>query len=257
VTSWVEIRGQRLEYVRLRVAGETAPTLVFLHEGLGSVALWKDFPRRLAHASGCNALVYSRQGYGLSSPLTGPREPDFMHVEALQVLPAALDAFDIRRPILFGHSDGASIALIHAGSGLRPVRGAILLAPHVMVEEVCLHSIAAARAGLAGSDLGTRLAPYHTDPEGTFRGWCDIWLDPRFRDWNIEAEVARIRCPLLAIQGYDDEYGTMEQIDRIARLVPDTEQLRLKDCRHSPHRDQPDAVIAAATRFIDRLRSPA
>jgi len=254
---FLEISGRRLEYTLLRMAGETAPTLVFLHEGLGSVALWKDFPQRLAHASGCNALVYSRLGYGASSPLTEPREPDFMHVEALEVLPALLDALDVRDPILFGHSDGASIALIHAASGRRPVRGAILLAPHVMVEEVCLRSITAARDAYAASDLGERLAPYHADPEGAFRGWCDIWLDPRFRDWNIEAEVARIRCPLLAIQGYDDEYGTMEQMDRIARLVPGTGLLRLQDCRHSPHRDQPEAVIAAATRFIDRLRSPA
>ena len=167
---FLELGGQRLEYTWLRVAAETAPTLVFLHEGLGSVALWKDFPRQLAHASGCNALVYSRQGYGRSSPLTRPREPDFMHVEALEVLPALLDALGVHEPILFGHSDGASIALIHAGSGLRPVRGAILLAPHVMVEELCLHSIAAARADQAGSDLGTRLAPYHADPEGAFRG---------------------------------------------------------------------------------------
>ena len=255
--SFIDLGGPRLEYTLLRVAGESAPTLVFLHEGLGSVALWKDFPQRLAHASGCNALVYSRQGYGRSSPLTGPRQPDFMHVEALEVLPALLDALAVSDPVLFGHSDGASIALIHAASGIRPVRGAILLAPHVMVEEVCVRSIAAARDSYAGSELGARLAPYHADPEGAFRGWCDIWLDPRFRDWNIEAEVARIRCPLLAIQGYDDEYGTMEQIDRIARLVPDTELLRLQDCRHSPHRDQPDAVIAASTRFIDRLRSPA
>ena len=251
----VELGGLRLEYDRIHLAGDGAPMLVFLHEGLGSVALWKDFPRQLAHAAGCNALVYSRQGYGRSSPLTAPRAPDFMHVEALEVLPALLEALGVHDPILFGHSDGASIALIHAGSGIRPVRGAILLAPHIMVEEVGVRSIAAARAGFATADLRARLAPYHADPEGAFRGWCDIWLDPRFRDWNIEAEVATIRCPLLAIQGYDDEYGTMEQIDRIARLVPDTELLRLQDCRHSPHRDQPAAVIAAATRFIDRLRS--
>jgi pimeloyl-ACP methyl ester carboxylesterase len=252
---FLELGGLRLEYDLIRTAEATAPMLVFLHEGLGSVALWKDFPRELAHAVGCNALVYSRRGYGQSSGLTAPRAPDFMHTEALEVLPAVLDALEVRDPILFGHSDGASIALIHAGGSNRAVRGLIVLAPHVLIEDRCVASIAAARAGFRAGDLRTRLAPYHADAEGAFRGWCDIWLDPRFRHWNIEAEVARIRCPLLAIQGYDDEYGTMEQIERIARLVADTDLLKLQDCRHSPHRDQPAAVIAAAARFIDRLRS--
>lgn len=252
---FLDVGGHRLEYAFIRAGGAAAPVLVFLHEGLGSLALWKDFPQQLAHAAGCHALVYSRAGYGRSSPLAAPRQPDFMHVEALQVLPALLDALHVREPVLFGHSDGASIALIHAASAGRSVRGVVLLAPHVIVEELCVRSIAAARASYATTDLRARLAPYHADPDAAFRGWCDIWLDPRFRQWNIEAEVAAIRCPLLAIQGYDDEYGTMEQMNRIARLVPDTELLRLQDCRHSPHRDQPDAVIAATTRFIDRLRS--
>jgi len=229
--------------------------VVFLHEGLGCLALWKDFPRQLAHAAGCNALVYSRFGHGTSAPLLEPRAPDFMHDEALIVLPSLLDQLDVQQPVLFGHSDGASIALIHAASAARAVRGAVLLAPHVMVEDVCVQSIAAARQTYATTDWRERLGRYHADPDGAFRGWCDIWLDPRFRQWNIEELVARIRCPLLAIQGYDDEYGTMEQIERIARLLPDTELLKLQDCRHSPHRDQPAAVIAAATRFIDRIRS--
>jgi pimeloyl-ACP methyl ester carboxylesterase len=252
---FLELGGSRLECDFIRSAGDQAPVLVFLHEGLGSLPMWKDFPQQLAQAAGCNALLYSRQGYGRSTPLAEARPPDFMHVEALQVLPALLDALEVRDPILFGHSDGASIALIHAADAGRSVRGAILLAPHIMVEELCLRSIAAARAQFTSSDLRARLAPYHADPEATFRSWCEIWLDPRFRRWNIEAEVAKIRCPLLAIQGYDDEYGTMEQIDRIARLVPDTELLRLQGCGHAPHRDQPAAVIAAATRFIHRLRT--
>jgi pimeloyl-ACP methyl ester carboxylesterase len=251
---FVEVNGLRLEYQFIRAAGAASAPLVFLHEGLGSLALWKNFPRELAHAAGCNALVYSRQGYGRSVPISAPRQPDFMHVEALQVLPALLDALAVHDPILFGHSDGASIALIHAASSGRPVRGAILLAPHVMVEDLCLRSIAAARQSFVATDLRERLARCHDDPQGAFCGWCDIWLDRRFAQWNIEAEVARIRCPLLAIQGYDDEYGTMEQVERIARLVPGTELLKLRACGHSPHRDQPDAVIAAATRFIGRLR---
>jgi pimeloyl-ACP methyl ester carboxylesterase len=251
----VDVRGRALEYELIHAGDAAAPVIVFLHEGLGSLALWKDFPSQLAHAADCNALVYSRHGYGNSAPLRAPREPDFMHEEALLVLPELLERLHVHRPVLFGHSDGASIALIHAAAAGRAVRGAVLLAPHVLVEEVCVQSIAAAKHVYATTDWRARLARYHADPDGAFRGWCDIWLDPRFRQWNIEALVARIRCPLLAIQGYDDEYGTMAQLERIARLVPDTELLKLQDCRHSPHRDQPAAVIAAATRFIDRIRS--
>jgi len=167
--------------------------------------------------------------------------------------PALLDALAVSDPVLFGHSDGASIALIHAASGIRPVRGAILLAPHVMVEEVCVRSIAAARDSYAGSELGARLAPYHADPEGAFRGWCDIWLDPRFRDWNIEAFLPRIRCPVLALQGKDDEYATMRQIEVIAEQVPGTQLLKLPDCGHSPHRDQEAAVLSALAAFVAGL----
>jgi pimeloyl-ACP methyl ester carboxylesterase len=250
---YVQVGGHALEYEFIR--GGAAPVVVFLHEGLGSLALWKDFPRQLAHASGCNALVYSRLGYGNSAPLGEPRRPQFMHDEALITLPELLDRLGVREPVLFGHSDGASVALIHAGSAARPVRGAILLAPHVMVEEICVRSIAAAKRRYETTDWRERLRRFHADPDGAFRGWSDVWLDPRFRDWNIEEHVAKIRCPLLAIQGYDDEYGTMEQLQRIARLAPDAELLELQDCRHSPHRDQPAAVIAAAVRFIDRIRS--
>jgi pimeloyl-ACP methyl ester carboxylesterase len=251
----IDVCGRALEYQYIHAADATAPLVVFLHEGLGSLALWKDFPRQLAHAAGCNALVYSRHGHGSSAPLRTPRAPDFMHEEALVVLPDLLERLEVRNPVLFGHSDGASIALIHAASSGCAVRGAILLAPHVMVEDICVRSIAAAKHRYETSDWRTRLGRYHADPDGTFRGWNDIWLDLRFRQWNIEEHVAELRCPLLAIQGYDDEYGTMEQVERIARLVPDTELLKLQDCRHSPQRDQPAAVIAAATRFIDRIRS--
>lgn len=249
------LAGRALEYEVIRAADAAAPTVVFLHEGLGCLAMWKDFPRRLAEAAGCNALVYSRHGYGNSAPLDEPRGPEFMHDEALIVLPAVLDRLGVQQPVLFGHSDGASIALIHAAGAARAVRGAVLMAPHVVAEDVSVRSIAAAKRTYDTTDWRERLGRYHADPDGAFRGWCDIWLDPRFRKWNIEDLVARIRCPLLAIQGYDDEYGTMEQIERIARLVPDTELLKLRDCGHSPHRDQPGAVIAAVLRFIDRVRS--
>jgi len=251
--SYLEVGADRIEYEFIDVGPDARQTLVFLHEGLGSVALWKDYPRRLATAAGCNAFVYSRVGYGASTPFHGRREPEFMHDEALSVLPQILDTLGIHNPILFGHSDGASIALIHAGSAQRSVAGLILLAPHVMVEPVCIRSIAAVKQTYETTDLGGKLRRYHADPDGAFWGWCNIWLDPRFLDWNIEAHVRNVTCPVLAIQGSDDEYGTMEQIERIARLVPDTELIELTACGHSPHRDQPDAVTAAAVRHIDRL----
>jgi pimeloyl-ACP methyl ester carboxylesterase len=251
----IDVCGRALEYEIIQAAGAAAPTIVFLHEGLGCIAMWKDFPRRLALAAGCNALVYSRHGYGNSAPLRGPRRPEFLHDEALVVLPAVLDRLDVREPVLFGHSDGASIALIHAAGAERPLRGAVVLAPHVMVEEVCVRAIAAAKRAYEHTDWRERLARYHADPDGAFRGWCDIWLDPRFLQWSIEKELRNIRCPLLAVQGHGDEYATMEQVDRLERLVPGTEVLRLGDCGHSPHRDRPAAVISATTRFIERIRS--
>ncbi len=226
---------------------------MFLHEGLGCVALWKDFPSQVAKATGCNALVYSRYGYGSSTPLRSPREPTFMHDEALIVLPRLLDALGIENPILFGHSDGASIALIHAGGEARPVRGAVLMAPHVVIEEVCLASIAALKYTYETTDLPLKLARYHADPDGAFWGWCNIWLDLRFRTWNIEPFVQALSCPVLAIQGFDDEYGTMEQVDRIGRLSCSVELLKLDSCGHSPHRDRPAAVLAAASSFIKHL----
>ncbi len=250
----LEVDGKRIEYEYIGTAGPEQPTLVFLHEGLGSLALWKDFPRQVAAATACNALVYSRIGYGQSSPLTGPRDLAFMHHEALTVLPLILEALEIDDPILFGHSDGASIALIHAGSAGRPVQGVVVMAPHVMVEPLSIRSIAAVKRSYETTDLREKLRRYHADPEGAFRGWCDIWLDARFIDWNIEEHVRNIHCPILAIQGLDDEYGTMAQIDRIDRLVPNTELLKLSACGHSPHRDQPHAVIAAARRHVEIVK---
>jgi pimeloyl-ACP methyl ester carboxylesterase len=249
----IEAGGHRLEVERIDTTSRHRPTLVLLHEGLGSLAMWRDFPGRLAHATNCNAVVYSRLGYGNSDPLQAPHSVRYMHDEALVVLPELLDGLAIAKPMLLGHSDGASIALIHAGSGVRPVQAVVVLAPHVMVEEVSISSIAAAKIAYETTDLRKRLARYHADVDGAFWGWNRIWLDPAFRDWNIESYLPGIACPLLAIQGEDDEYGTMEQLSRITRAVADAEALVLKDCRHSPHRDQPEAVIEAVTRFVDRL----
>lgn len=249
--SFLEIQGHRIEYEM--VAG--APMLVFLHEGLGSVAMWKDFPARCVEATGCGALVYSRYGYGRSDSLGESRRVDFMHDEALHALPELLDKLGVQRPILFGHSDGASIALIYAGGAGRPVRGLILMAPHVMVEDVGLRRIEQAKLAYESTDLRKKLARYHDDPDSAFRGWNGIWLDPDFRGWNIEEYLPRIDCPVLAIQGEDDEYGTMEQIERIERAIPQAEVLRLKACGHSPHRDQSGAVIARVAEFVNGIRS--
>jgi len=244
--------GHRLEYEIIHPHQTGSPWLVFLHEGLGSVSMWKDFPLRLCAATGYRALVYSRYGYGLSDPLGAPRRVDFMHDEARHALPELLDQLHIANPVLFGHSDGGSIALLHAGLTSRPVAALVVMAPHVLVEDVSIASIAAAKVTYDTTDLREKLRRYHADPDSAFRGWNDIWLHPEFRAWNIEDCLAGIRCPVLAIQGVDDEYGTMEQIDRIARgaVHAEVELLKLADCRHSPHKDQPEAVIGAVQRFL-------
>jgi pimeloyl-ACP methyl ester carboxylesterase len=243
---FITVQGRRLEYEFRRTG---APVMVFLHEGLGSIALWKDFPQHCAANAGCDALVYSRYGYGWSDPLEEPRRVDYMHDEALKTLPELLDRLHIERPILFGHSDGASIALIHAGGAQRDVRGVIAMAPHVMVEPKGIAGIEAVTSDYP-ANLREKLARYHSDPDSAFRGWSDIWLHPEFRAWNIEDYVSRITCPVLAIQGFDDEYGTMEQIERIAKAAPQTEILALNQCGHAPHRDQRELVCSAVTHFV-------
>ena len=250
---FVTVASHRIEYERIVVARAPRPTLVFLHEGLGSVAMWRDFPGRVAHAANCDAVVYSRYGYGQSDPLAEDRTPRYMHSEALVALPELLDTLAIDRPILVGHSDGGSIALIFAGAGERPASGVVTLAAHVMVEDISVASIAAAKTAYATTDLRARLAHYHADADSAFLGWNRIWLAPEFRAWNIEEYLPRIACPVLAIQGEDDEYGTKEQMRRIGAQVRDVELLALQDCRHSAHRDQPQAVIDAITHFVDRV----
>jgi len=245
-----------LEIVRLASAHPRpgAPAMVLLHEGLGSISLWRDFPQQLADATGCEAVVYSRYGYGRSTPRRGEaRSPRYMHDEALQVLPALLEALELDRPFLVGHSDGGSIALIHAGGTPGPLSGVVVMAPHVMVEEVTLAGIREAVKIYGSTDLPSRLSRHHRDADSVFRAWHEIWLSPAFRDWNIEEYLPRIACPVMAIQGEDDEYGTLAQIDRIAGLAPDVDLVKLADCRHSPHRDQPGAILEAVSGFVARV----
>jgi pimeloyl-ACP methyl ester carboxylesterase len=247
----VEIEGQRIEYRWSRASNdETGSPIVLLHEGLGCVSLWKEFPAALAESTARDVLAYSRQGYGQSSPIGTKREPDYMHREALDILPKLRAALDIENCILVGHSDGASIALIHAGARRWPVSAAVVLAPHVFVESISLKSIALARDAYETTDLRTRLARHHADPDSAFRGWSDIWLDARFEQWNIEAYLPHIGCPVLAIQGHDDEYGSMEQIHRLVRAIDFIEVLKLEACGHSPHRDHPKQVLRAIKDFL-------
>ena len=249
---YITVDGRRLEYKLLEGQSNDAPTIVVLHEGLGSVDLWKDIPSRLAVSCGCNALVYSRYGNGYSDLLTEARRTDYMHREARVVLPELLDKLRVSHPILFGHSDGGSIALIHAAMDTSRVLGVVTLAAHVIVEDLTLESIRAARTAYQSTDMPTRLSKYHKDADSTFWGWNDIWLHPDFRNWNIESLLPQIPCPVLAIQGREDEYGTLRQLEILERETPKAELLVLEHCRHSPHRDQPASVLSAAHDFIRR-----
>jgi pimeloyl-ACP methyl ester carboxylesterase len=246
-------RELRIEYGWVGSEAPGAPLIVFLHEGLGSLAMWKDFPARLCEAVGTRGLVYSRPGYGRSTPRPdGERWGlDFMHVQAQQVLPALLDALGVQHAYwLLGHSDGGSIALIHAASQPRRVAGAVVMAPHILVEEFGLVSIREARRAYVEGPLRAGLGKYHDDVDSAFWGWNDIWLDAEFPRWTIQSLLPSITCPVLAIQGHGDPYGTMAQIDGIAQAAPQTQLLKLADCGHSPHRDQPEAVIAATRVFL-------
>jgi pimeloyl-ACP methyl ester carboxylesterase len=247
---FLTIGAGRIEYERHESGISRAPTLVMLHEGLGSVSLWKDFPKQLARTTRSNVIAYSRHGYGRSAPAQTSRTVHYMHDEALSVLPQFLDALEIEKPILFGHSDGGSIALIYAGGSGRPVSGVVALAPHVLVEDVSVSSIAAAKVAYETTNLRDKLARYHDDVDSVFWGWNDIWLSADFRAWNIEEYLPGIACPVLAIQGEEDEYGTMEQIRRIERGVSHVESHRLADCHHSPHKDQPERVLEAVAHWL-------
>ncbi|MDB5744586.1 MAG: alpha/beta hydrolase fold protein [Polaromonas sp.] len=247
-----------IEYQWIAQDRPDAPLIIFLHEGLGSVAMWKNFPLQLCQAAGCRGLVYSRPGYGRSTPRAAEEAwgLDFMHRQALEVLPSLLDALGIdgavQRPWLFGHSDGGSIALLYAATYSERIAGAVVLAPHILVEDVSVSSIHQSRTAYLETDLRQRLARYHDDPDSAFWGWNDIWLKPAFKHWSIEKEISTIRCPLLAIQGQNDEYGTLAQIHGISAHVPHTELLELPGCGHSPHRDKPEQLITAVTGFMHR-----
>lgn len=252
-------RALLIEHVWINRDASATPLLVFLHEGLGSVAMWRDFPTRLCAATGCRGLVYSRPGYGGSTP-RAPDErwaPDFLEIQALEVLPALLDAVGVdskrERVILFGHSDGGSIALIHAARFGAQLAGIVVLAPHIKVEAISIGSIERARAVYETTDFRSRLARFHDDVDSAFYGWNDVWLDQRFEAWSIESALERIACPVLAIQGVDDEYGTMAQIDGIAERVAHCQLLKLEACGHSPHRDQPEQVTQAVRDWLATL----
>jgi pimeloyl-ACP methyl ester carboxylesterase len=253
--------GRRLEieYRRIAVAdgAETAdpanaPVMVFLHEGLGSVATWKNFPETLCRRLGMRGLVFSRFGYGGSTPRPADeRFPvDFMQRQADEVLPTLFKALNIERPWLFGHSDGGSIALLHAARPDADLRGIVVVAPHIFVEDLTIDSIRAVRETYLATGLRERLGRFHADVDSAFWGWNDVWLDPQFRTFNIEAACEKICCPILAIQGEDDEYGTLEQIRGIERRNPRTTLAVLPGCGHSPQRDAPEVVIETVARFI-------
>ena len=244
--AFLTVRGKKIEAQHIGRPG--GPTLVFLHEGLGSLGLWRDFPQKVSDATGLPAFVYSRAGYGQSDPAEMPRPVRYMHDEAA-LLPEVLAAAGIDDPVLVGHSDGASISVIYAGSGGN-ARALVLEAPHVFTEDMGLQSIARARDAYERGDLRARLGRYHRDVDAAFWGWNRPWLDPEFRKWNLEEFLPRIAAPILVVQGEDDEYGTKKQVEAIARGARDVEVRMLPECGHSPHRDQPEATLRAIAEFL-------
>jgi pimeloyl-ACP methyl ester carboxylesterase len=234
---------------------DDAPTVVLLHEGLGCVALWRDFPAALAEATGCGVFAYTRSGYGASDPTVLPRPMSYMHDEALTVLPRVLDAAEIRRAVLLGHSDGGSIAAIYAG-GVADTRvlGVVLIAAHFIVEDINIASIAAIKSSYEQGDLRQRLARYHRDVDMAFYGWNGAWLDPRFRNFDITDYIGRIRVPLLALQGEDDPYGTVAQFQVLQRTAHCPLQMQMiPGARHAPHLETRQATLAAVTEFVRQV----
>ncbi len=264
----ISVFGVNLEVLRLPApSSDKRSPIVFLHEGLGSVAMWRDFPKHICQATGRAGLVYSRRGYGQSDAVpdvrgAGRLQPDYMHSEAWQVLPELLRIEGIQKPILIGHSDGGTITLLHAAKF--EVQACIVIAPHLFVEDISIAAIAQAREAFESGELRTRLTKFHADVDGAFWQWNDIWLSDAFRSFNIEAECQAITCPMLAIQGLGDPYGTMAQIDALAGLTHDSSSknsdfppqnlrrllLKLEQCGHSPQRDQAASVVNAAHQFL-------
>jgi pimeloyl-ACP methyl ester carboxylesterase len=255
----ISVRGVSLEVMHIPLKDLSAPAAqkpvcVFLHEGLGSVALWKNWPQEVCHSLGCEGWVYSRKGYGQSESIfdcrgTGRLQADYMHREALDVLPALFKALAIRRPLLVGHSDGGTIALIYASQ--HPVAGCVVMAPHVMVEDISIQAIAQARDNY--DKIRPRLAAFHQDVDGAFWQWNDVWLSEAFGRFDIRPLIHKIQAPLMAIQGVDDPYGTLAQIDEIALLANQTQLIKLENCGHNPHKDQPEAVLQALKYFSSSL----
>ena len=252
----IVVAGRRIEAEWHGAPSDQAPTFVLLHEGLGCVGMWRDFPQKLAARTNCGVLVYSRPGYGKSEPPQMPRPLSYMHDEALDVLPQVLDQAGVRKCILLGHSDGASIAAIYAGGRQDfRVRGLVLMAPHFFVEDISIKSIAEAKEAFEKGDLRERLKRFHGDNvDVAFRSWNESWLAPAFRDWRIDEHLAYIRVPILIIQGAADQYGTPAQLALAEQeTYCPVETLLLDDCRHSPHVDQPAKTLAAIAEFAHHL----
>lgn len=252
---FLDISGQRLEYRMIGPRPDQAPTIVMLHEGLGCVGMWNSFPDGLAEATGAGVFVYSRTGYGKSSPVTLPRPLSYMHDEARETLPRVLSEIGFRRGLLLGHSDGASIATIYAGSVQdHRVRGLALIAPHFFVEDVSIKAAEETKAAYGQTDLREKLARYHADVDNAFRGWNDAWLDPGFRAWNTIEELAYIRVPILIVQGEDDQHGTMAQAEMAQEeCYCPVDVALLPNARHSPHREAPEATLKAVADFANRI----
>lgn len=254
IVEFLAAAGRRLEYRWVPPSRTAAPTLVFLHEALGCAALWRDFPEQLAAHTGAGALVYSRAGHGRSESGSGTRGADHFAEEALVVLPGVLAARGIAHPVLVGHSDGATIALVHAASEVSTARAVILEAPHVLIEEITLASVAAARKAFARGQLREKLARWHDGVDPLFRRWADTWLDPAFRHWSMESSLASVRCPTLVIQGDLDQYGSLAQVDAIRRGVGGrVESVILPGVGHVPHAERGDLVLDAMADFVSRV----
>jgi pimeloyl-ACP methyl ester carboxylesterase len=251
---FLEIGGQRLEYRFVGPQPDQAPTLVLLHEGLGCVGLWNNFPEKLAAATGTGVFVYSRAGYGKSSPVSLPRPLSYMHDEARETLPKLLDAIGFRRGLLIGHSDGASIAAIYAGGHQdHRVGGLVLIAPHFFTEDPGIASIVEARKAYETGDLRARLARWHDGVDNAFKGWNGAWLDPQFRKWDITEFLAYIRVPMLIVQGEDDQYGTVKQIEVAQQeCYCPVEVALLQGARHSPQREAFEPTLNAISDFVAR-----
>jgi pimeloyl-ACP methyl ester carboxylesterase len=248
-TSTLTLQGGELEVLDLPGSD---PPILLLHEGLGSVGLWRDFPQALHGATGCRLVAYSRYGHGQSDPPPKPRTPEFMHDEAVEVLPELLKALEIRDPILVGHSDGASIALIYSAD--HPATGVVAIAPHVFVEQICLTEIRAIKDTYENTELKTAMARHHRDPDAAFYGWNSVWLDPQFKSWDIRPLLHNIDKPLLLIQGTRDQYGTLAQLDEIARRATGKTKRVHLDCQHSPHQEKPRETLQAVVEFVQSCR---